>query len=58
MEHTIVPCFEVTLVYADATTWFAGAFPSLEAANKWVEEEKTRPYWQSTTTVQIVDKSA
>lgn len=52
-----IPYFEVTLVYADGSTWFAGGFDSLDAANAWINTEKSRPYWQASTQVQLVDKS-
>lgn len=42
----------VTLIYADNTRWFAGQFPSQEAADAWIAEEKTRPYWVNTTQVE------
>lgn len=45
--------YQVTLVYEDGSTWFAGCFNSLDDANAWVAEEKTRPYWKSSTQVQI-----
>jgi hypothetical protein len=57
MDPIVQTVIEVTLVYADESTWFAGSFPSLEAANKWIDEEKSRPYWVETTTVQVVDKT-
>jgi hypothetical protein len=48
---------EATLIYEDGSTWFVGTFSSQDALNNWVNEEKTRPYWQATTQVQVVDKS-
>lgn len=42
----------VTLVYADTSTWFAGEFASQEAADAWINAEKTRPYWKESTQVQ------
>lgn len=53
----VIPYFEVTLVYSDNSSWFAGGFNSHEAAVAWVDAEKTRPYWKSDTQVNIVDKS-
>lgn len=41
----------ITLVYEDGSTWFAGTFASQQAADAWVETEKTRPYWVETTQV-------
>ena len=52
-----IPYFEVTLVYSDGATWFAGGFNSLDLANAWIETEKSRPYWKIDTQVQLVDKS-
>lgn len=46
---------ELTLVYEDASTWFAGGFPSLAAANAWLDIEKTRPYWKNSTVANIVE---
>lgn len=58
MSQTITTtCLEVTLVYEDESTWFAGDFSSQESADSWINSEKTRPYWKNTTTVRIVDKS-
>jgi hypothetical protein len=51
-----ITMFEVTLVYADETTWFVGGFPTMDLANDWINEEKTRPYWVSTTQIQIEEK--
>lgn len=47
--------FVLTLIYEDGSTWLAGGFPTLEDANQWVQQEQQRPYWKSTTQVQIVD---
>jgi hypothetical protein len=52
-----IPCFEVTLVYADGSTWLAGSFQSLDDANAWVTNEKAQPYWVATTQANVVDKS-
>lgn len=49
--------FELTLTYADESTWFAGGFPSEEAALAWLAIEATRPYWVESTTHAIVDKT-
>ncbi len=43
----------VTLIYEDGSTWFAGEFSSQEKAQTWIDEERTRPYWNSSTQVQI-----
>lgn len=43
----------VTLIYQDTTTWFAGVFGTLDEANAWIAAEKTRPYWNESTQVQI-----
>lgn len=42
----------VTLVYEDASTWFAGEFSSQESADAWINTEKTRSYWKESTQVQ------
>ena len=57
MSTVIIPYFEVTLVYADGSSWFAGGFSSQDAANAWVTTEQSRPYWVSTTQANVVDKS-
>lgn len=46
--------YDVTLVYEDSTTWYAGRFETLDEANAWVDREKTRPYWKATTVVNVV----
>lgn len=48
---------EVTLIYQDGSTWFAGGFSSLDDAWTWIDQEKTRPYWDSATQVQVVDNT-
>ena len=47
--------YEITLTYENGSTWFAGGFSTIEQANKWIDEEKTRPYWKQTTTINIVE---
>ena len=44
---------KVTLIYADGSTWFAGAFVTQELADAWLATEQTRPYWVSTTQVRF-----
>ncbi len=44
---------QIKLVYEDSSEWFAGEFDSLEEANRWINEEKTRPYWDNSTVVNI-----
>ncbi len=41
--------FNLTLEYADGTTWFAGCFNTMDALNDWLDIEKTRPYWDNST---------
>jgi len=47
----------VTLQYADGSTWFAGQFVGTTlalaqaAANAWIAEEQSRPYWVNTTQI-------
>jgi hypothetical protein len=43
----------VTLTYADSSTFIVGAFPSNAAAQAWIDAEKARPYWISSTTATI-----
>ena len=57
MATVTIPNFEVTLIYPDSTTWFAGAFESLDYANAWVTKAQLDPNWDPETQVQIVDKS-
>lgn len=48
--------YSVTLMYKEGSTWFAGEFNSLKEATEWIEMEKTRPYWDKNTQVQITNK--
>jgi len=47
----------ITLQYANGTSWFAGTFTGSDqavaqaAADEWIANEKTRPYWDSATQV-------
>ena len=41
---------KVTIVYPDDSTWFAGQFKNMEAAQAWMDEEQTRPYWNQDNT--------
>jgi len=43
----------LTLVYKDNSRWFAGEFSTMEALNAWLDEEKTRPYWDPETQAEI-----
>lgn len=43
----------VTLTYADSSTFIVGAFPSNAAAQAWIDAEKAKPYWISTTVANI-----
>lgn len=45
--------FSLTLVYENETTWFVGAFQTMDLLEKWLNEEKTRPYWKSNTQTQV-----
>ena len=47
----------VTLIYVDGTRWLAGGFPTMEAAQAWINEEKTRPYWKQDTQVEVIDNT-
>ena len=47
----------VVLIYADSSQFIVGGFPNMAAAQAWVTTEKTRPYWASTTQVQLTDFS-
>lgn len=51
MENTQVT---LTLIYQDGTRFIVGGFDSLEKAQAWLAEEQTRPYWQQSTTWEIV----
>jgi hypothetical protein len=44
---------KVTIVYPDNSTWFAGQFKNMEAAQAWMDEEQTRPYWNKDNTFEI-----
>lgn len=49
--------YEVTLIYSNGNSWFAGGFSTLEATQAWIENEKSMPYWNSATKIEIVDKN-
>ncbi len=48
--------FVLTLIYADLTKFLIGGFGTIEAAKRWMEEEKTRPYWDMQTQFELVDE--
>ncbi len=39
----------------DNSPYWLEHFNDLESANKWIEEEKTRPYWDSEYTYEIIE---
>lgn len=47
----------IILIYLDTTTFCVGGFPDMSSAQKWIDIEKSRPYWISSTQVQITDWS-
>lgn len=44
----------LTLIYQDNSRFIVGEFEDEAAALVWLTEEQTRPYWQNTTTWDIV----
>ena len=48
---------ELTLMYKDGSSWFAGGFSSQESLDAWVAEERTRSYWDKETQISVVDKT-
>lgn len=44
---------KITIVYPDNSTWFAGQFKNMAEAQKWMDEEVTRPYWNELNTFQV-----
>lgn len=48
----------VTLTYADSSTLLVGAFSTNAAAQAWIDAEKAKPYWISTTTATITTVSS
>lgn len=48
----------VTIKRADGSEYFKSYFNSLADAEKWIAEEKTRPYYQKEFTVEVDDKTA
>lgn len=42
------------LIYPDTTRFIVGGFPSNEAANTWIENEKTKPDWVQGTVWEII----
>lgn len=49
--------FTLNLIYKDGTVWHAGGFSTQESADAWVAEEKTRPYWDQATRVEIINNT-
>lgn len=49
------PQIKVTIVYPDESTWFAGQFKNMAEAQKWMDEEQARPYWNPENTFEIVE---
>ncbi len=47
--------FKLTIKKADGTIYWTQKFKSMDALNKWLDEEKTRAYWSSTYTTEIAD---
>ena len=44
----------LTLIYANNTRFIVGGFESEAKALEWIAQEQTRPYWQQSTTWEIV----
>jgi uncharacterized protein YndB with AHSA1/START domain len=44
----------ITLIAADGSRWFAGEFTA-EAGAEWLAREKTRPYWDEATQIEIIE---
>lgn len=44
----------ITLTYADSSTWFAGQFKDETTANSWLDNEKTKAYWDNATTASVI----
>jgi hypothetical protein len=49
--------FELTIKNPDGSQYWKEHFNTLADANKWLNEEKTRKYWQAGFTTQIVDNT-
>lgn len=45
----------VTLIYENGERWFVGGFGTHDEAWRWIDEEKTRPYWVDSTQIEILD---
>lgn len=46
--------FTLILIYENGSRFIVGGFDSEEKALAWITEEQSRPYWQQSTTWEIV----
>ena len=51
-------CFELTLVYKDGSTWFAGGFKTQEDLDRWLKVEQSKTYWDASTVAHITEKTS
>lgn len=49
---------EITLVYKNGSSWFAGSFNDEETANKWIDNERSKSGWDTSTLIQAVNKGS
>lgn len=49
--------FVITLIYKDGSNFIVGGFNNMNQVNEWIKEEKTRPYWDNKTQIQIIDNT-
>jgi hypothetical protein len=41
--------YKLTIVYEDGSQFLIGGFHNRDEAINWIREEKTRPYWKSSS---------
>ena len=49
--------FKLEIFYADGKPYWTCYFQSMEELTAWLNEEKTRPYWQKDFAVTVTDQS-
>jgi hypothetical protein len=49
--------FKLNIYNPDLSLYWTESFNSLNALNKWLQEEQTRPYWKPGFTTEIIDQT-
>jgi hypothetical protein len=47
--------FRIKIKYPNGSLYWVDHFNSIEILEKWLEEERTRPYWDETWIVEIYE---